>query len=167
MKINAYVDDVMVKLCFKLGISIPQWTRPVVVLESHHKIDSEKVSCIVVDDSLLPIEKNKIMESKSHRDNSVVICANDIEEPCERKVSSKINIKEESISTRMVETEATLVHTKEHTGAKIEDSLETEYFNYKEAKSVSRQNEERKVSTNPRELSSGRSKCKQCLSDQV
>ncbi len=55
LKINAYVDRVMIGLCSRLGVALPQWTRPIVVLKSEHKTtEIEKLPVAVVEETLLP-----------------------------------------------------------------------------------------------------------------
>ena len=62
LKINAYVDTVMLKLCSKLGVVVPKWTRPVVVLKSIHE-PTNALPNIVVVCALLPSENSKILEN--------------------------------------------------------------------------------------------------------
>ena len=57
LKINAYVDEVMTRLCAQLGVAIPVWDGPVVVLTSQHaadRKDRDKMPTVVVDPALLP-----------------------------------------------------------------------------------------------------------------
>ena len=67
LKINAYVDTVMLKLCSKLGVVVPKWTRPVVVLKSIHEPannePTNELPNIVVDSALLPSENSKTLEN--------------------------------------------------------------------------------------------------------
>ena len=54
LKIHTYVDTVMTQLCTKLGVKIPEWTKPTVVLQSiHTHKTNRKGPTIVVDDVLL------------------------------------------------------------------------------------------------------------------
>ena len=52
MKIHAYVDRVMGKLCQKLNIKLPAWTKPVVNIRSLHTKDTEEVLKVVPDAAL-------------------------------------------------------------------------------------------------------------------
>lgn len=53
LKIHAYVDEVMSQLCSELGISIPQFHRPTVLLESVHSGKEKKFNILVKDPELL------------------------------------------------------------------------------------------------------------------
>ena len=80
LKINAYVDNVMLKLCSKLGITVPEWTRPVVVLQSKHKTSdnqfSSKLPNIVVDTALLSPAFHEFSEKLLHDETSNNHCEN-------------------------------------------------------------------------------------------
>ena len=54
LKINAYVDQVMTRLCNLLHVTIPEWTNPLIVLQSIHteKVEAKNIPHIIVDDHL-------------------------------------------------------------------------------------------------------------------
>ncbi|KAK3100799.1 hypothetical protein FSP39_025465 [Pinctada imbricata] len=54
IKINTYVDDVMIQLCNSLGITIPEYTSPVVHLRSIHTKKEKKLKVFILDECLIP-----------------------------------------------------------------------------------------------------------------
>ena len=81
LKINAYVDTVMLKLCSKLGVAVPKWTRPVVVLKSIHEPannePTNELPNIVVDSALLPSENSKTLENGLTDECSTILFSED------------------------------------------------------------------------------------------
>ena len=56
MKIHKYVDEVIRELCTQLGVELPEWHRPTVLLQSTHTQKSEKLPIVKVDQGLLPVK---------------------------------------------------------------------------------------------------------------
>ena len=73
LKINTYVDTVMIQLCSKLGLEIPEWTKPIIILESSHKVENNgKVPNIVVDHSLLPNQDGDSTRKTLDKDTKIL-----------------------------------------------------------------------------------------------
>ena len=84
LKINGYVDAVMLELCSKLGVVVPKWTRPVVLLKSIHEPGNNEprneLPNIVVDSTLLPSEKSETLGNGLRNENNSILFSKDHDE---------------------------------------------------------------------------------------
>ena len=84
LKINGYVDVVMLKLCSRLGVVVPKWTKPVVILKSIHEPGNSEptneLPNIVVDSTLLSSEKSETLENGLTNENNSILFSRDHDE---------------------------------------------------------------------------------------
>ncbi len=104
LKINTYVDTVMVKLCAVLGVPIPDWPGPHITLQSIHTLKTEKRAKVTVHPSLLLqniLKKELKTEVKAESKQEV-----------KATVKSEVTLRANSILTKPVTTNRTFLKVK-------------------------------------------------------